>query len=117
MIIVQFNGFLKLFLKRKHFFIFSSVDNNNKISLSFIIRGETMHVCITRAEVSNKPKKKHKLPKVMKNKKEKKKKRKSTIQPFFRGETLLLSNFSGGGGWLGENGTIQQGKLFLKRKF
>lgn len=45
------------------------------------------------------PKKKHKLPKVMKNKKEKrKKKRKSTIQPFFRGETLLLSNFSGGGG-------------------
>lgn len=86
MIIVQFNGFLKLFLKRKHFFIFSSVDNNNKTSLSFIIRGETMHVCITRAEVSNKPKKKHKLPKVMKNKKEKRKKK----------ENLLYSHFFGG---------------------
>lgn len=46
-----------------------------------------VHVCITRAEVSNKPKKKtqHKLPKVMKIKKRKEKK-----------ENLLYSHFFGG---------------------
>lgn len=75
-----------------------------------------MHVCITRAEVSNKPKKKHKLPKVMKNKKEKKKKRKSTIQPFFRGETLLLSNFSGGGGVARVKWHYTTGEIVFKKE-